>query len=176
MNRKNRRRFNSKRRAQMELMGVALIVILISLGMLFFVRFKLTSQKASHGKEIGQSEMAANFLSTLQDTNVPECSGMNFMALLQDCATYKSSGGSILCSGGVSACEYLHDKIELILEESLGAWQVSYFFNATLASTNPGDPKTLFDEIGQPCPGDRKVKRQPIPSNPPASLELFICD
>ena len=169
----------------MEMMGLAIIVILLSMALLFVIRFVVLKEPTQHTKEYAQSELAANFLNTLMETNAPRCSNVKFETLFMDCVANNANGGNIPCMGDTGfvtsrSCEYLRETIPLILEQTFDKWKIKYRFIATTSSSDDIFDSTalLFDKIDSGCTDsqNRKVKVQPLPSNPPLNVALFICD
>jgi hypothetical protein len=165
------------KKSQMEMMGIAIVVILISLGLVFVIRFMMLREPTQHGKEFAQSELAANFLNTFLDTTAPPCSNLPFSTLLRDCADYRPEG-SISCSGFYS-CEYIRNVLVDLLDDTFGQWHIDYYFVVSDDLENPQEPLSqLFAPIGdwEKCSGDRKMKQQPLPADIPIYLMLYICE
>ena len=80
-----------KKKSQMEIMGLVIIVILITLGLFFVVRFIITKQPSEIKKSYTQTEIAANILNSLLKTTSKDCYGMDVTQLLQDCAVYRDA-------------------------------------------------------------------------------------
>ena len=172
----------------MELMGLAIIVILLSLAMLFVIKFVLLKEPSQQTEEYTKSELATNFLNTLLETNAPKCSNVKFDTLFMDCATNNAQGGNIPCDDGAdTACNYIKEIVTTILKDTFDEWKIKYRFVAT---TSPVDnifytarEDTIFNEIIEPDQSDyqcsdtseRKGKIQPLPSNPQVNIALFIC-
>lgn len=153
-------------KSQMEIMGLAIIMILIGLGLLFAVQFVLkpSADVAGHVKE---STLAANFLNSLLGTSTP-CHQRNIKELLQDCAL---TGGLIECPDG-SSCEYAGRQIRQILDDTLVIWRKDYKFNIS------GSPevKAISFSRGK-CSGDKEAKEHPVPVKAGFNivLKLEIC-
>jgi hypothetical protein len=109
------------------------------------------------------------------DTNSPECNNIKFSTLFQDCATY-APNGNIYCTDKYS-CQYIYEKTKEILQGTFDQWKVKYYFVTPTVITDPIGTNILrqFGDIGTPCQGDTKAKFQPLPSNPPITLALYIC-
>jgi len=120
------------KRAQMEAMGLAIIVILLFLGMLFVVRFVFLKPVSDYKEDYTRTQLASNMISTLLETNAAECMGLSFKDLFIDCATIKT----INCEG-VSSCNFARDKTAFIFDNTLGEWKKSYEFNAFLVEDDP---------------------------------------
>jgi hypothetical protein len=158
------------KKSQMELMGLAIIVILISIAMLFVIRFVLNKEPSTTSQEYQESELAANFLNTLVETSADGCMGIKFSKLFQDCAEYRE----ISCPTHGNSCVYLEETTRNISDTTFNIWQINYSFVATTSLESPSDDM-LFEALGTGC-FERKRKVQPLPSDPPVYLILDICN
>jgi hypothetical protein len=177
-----------RKRAQMEIMGLVVIILLLSLGMLFTVNYMIKRQPSEAKKDYTESQMAANILSAILKTSTPMdesdplyCYKVDFTELLQDCSR---PFPIIYCEGiGLSSCDYAQNNIKKMLDDTLGQWNRPYRFKAWRVN----DDKELFEPIvGLECddnnigPGkkyiQRKTKLSPIPLNPGTLMVQFdIC-
>jgi len=171
----------------MEIMGLAIIVILVSIGMLFTIKFVVLREPTEYKKEFTQTELASNMLSTLLKTS-SGCEGLSFTELYKDCVKNRDSKDSQLdCGSGIGSCEYIQIKTDEILSSTLIRWGMGYKFIAMLHDeTDPltydednapgNDPEMVF---GDGCEGVRKHKIFPVPidaSGRVLSITLDICD
>ena len=167
------------KRSQMEIMGLAIIVILISLGLLFYVRFVAFEDPKTPKDNYKPSALASNFLNTMLNTNSPDCTNTQFDTLFIDCSTHNYNGGNIPC-GDPYSCEYLQTNVADLLEKSLGDIGYEYYFIATTNKDNLAETSDyIIDPIGEPCEG-RKARSQPLPTFPSGIqmdlyLHLHIC-
>lgn len=152
------------KRGQMEIMGLAIIVILISIGLLFAVQWmlKAPSKKVQTAKE---SVFAANYLSALLGTTT-ECNKRTVRDLLQDCALTQ---GATKCAEQTS-CEYAHDIMEKIFDSTLEKWNYDYYFFVTGSAI---EQESLKFGKG-PCKGARERKEHPLPVTPEFEIKLTL--
>ncbi len=151
-------------RGQMEIMGLVVIVILISLGMLFMVKFAIDDDPAKKiftRKGLAYSTVSAVMKNTIEDstcfapgiTTRPIAIGSE---LFDDCSLYiankpddaaeSGAGFSLYQCQGEHSCRFLRDHITLNLQNTLGTWNKKYTFESSLYSpNNPNQQKlTLF--------------------------------
>ena len=158
------------RRAQMEIMGLAIIVILISVSMLFAIRFIVLRQPASYKEEYTQTELSSNILSTLLMTTVRECNDLSFKELYEDCARDPITP-MVRCIDGSSSCQYINANTTNILNKTLEKWNIGY---ALLAETEDY-PKPIVNITSKGgCPGIKKHKSYPIPIGASGEKVLFV--
>jgi len=149
------------KKSQMEIMGLAIVVILLVVGMTFVIRFMLSKEAVDYKKQFSQAEIATNTLNTFLRMDSDECSGLSMTELLQDC----SYNGNILCENNMNSCEYANKTAILVFNQTLDVWNMAYEFRAYKDSKNP------LMTHGKPCPGSKKSKTFPIPTS---SGTLFV--
>ncbi len=74
-----------KKRSQMEIMGIAIVVVILSIVILFVIRWSILKEPVQYKKEFAQSEIATNLVNTMLSTTT-ECNEVTFSELFQDCA------------------------------------------------------------------------------------------
>jgi hypothetical protein len=148
----------------MEIMGLAIIVILISLGLLFAVQWMLKApqQQVQRAKE---SVLAANFLNTMLGTTT-DCNQRTIRELLQDCAL---TGGVAVCPDGRTSCAKAHAVIGSLFEHTFKEWRLQHHFAMQGAT-----PVEQLDFGTQPCPGAREQKSHPLPVRPGFEIKLLL--
>ncbi|MFH1317146.1 MAG: hypothetical protein ABII01_06505 [Candidatus Woesearchaeota archaeon] len=125
---------NIKRKGQMEIMGLVIIIVLLSLGMLFVVKFTILDEKESIKKPFKSKQEIANFVNAFRLTTIEECNYASIEHLLVDCADRILS---INCDSSINNCKssdncasdtdnfecFIHDKF---LADTLDTWKVNY--------------------------------------------------
>ena len=115
------------KKSQMEIMGLAMIIILISLAMLFVVSI-LLKPSSDIKKTFTHKELASNTVNTLLPTTTGCKDGLSVSDLLIDCA----ESGVICCSSNEqgdcikNSCDYAEEVIGEILTNTLDVWKKEY--------------------------------------------------
>ena len=155
-----------KSKAQTEIMGLAVVVILLVVGMTFVIRFMLSKESVEYKKQFTQAEIASNMLNTFLKSNSRDCNGLTLTELLQDCTQTKS----IVCENGIVSCDYVKETAASIFGQTLEEWKVSYELKAFLQESSP------LIALGKPCPASKKSKTFPLPtSSGTLFVKLDIC-
>ena len=158
---------NSKK-SQMEIMGLVIIVILVSVAMLFVIKFILLQPPSDIGSTYTHTQLAANTLNAITKTTAKSCKNQDLTQLLQDCAAYNQQGGLIICDDGKKSCQYSEESIRYIINNTLDKWGKSYKLTADLAQI----------EISRGRCKTQQTKIYPIPVpelDEPMILRLDIC-
>lgn len=173
------------KKSQTEIMGLAIVVILIAFGIVFMMKYMATKKPVEYQKEYSQAELASNIINALLKTTTEDCLELSFADLYKDCGE-NPNGGSIDCSGGTTpdSCSYSRTQTEIVLINTLGAWGMNYEFIAYLDEADPLDFSIWGSGISiksiSGCPGEKKSKRYSIPApNTPDQtvyIKLDICD
>jgi hypothetical protein len=154
------------RKAQMEILGLAIVVVLILVATIFVVRFLVVKSPTEYRKGFVSAELASNMLSTFLKTSSQDCSQLTMTELLQDCA----QSGSITCNNGQDSCRYAESAARQIFEGTFDRWNIRYEF---LAFTDAGSP---FIKMGARCRAEKRSKLFPIPINAGTMyVKLDIC-
>lgn len=158
------------KKSQLEVLGLAIIVILLTLAVLFVIRFIILKEPTEIRESYTKTEMASNMLNTLIRTDTT-CKGKSVTELLQDCASHPPNG-SIECSGQRS-CHFLNSTIDMITDETLGVWNVDFEFTVWL------DDGTELIHMIKPvgaCTGEKESKPFYLPLQVTTiNLKLDLC-
>lgn len=122
----------------MEIIGLVVIVILLTMGMLFMAMFALNEEPGT--KVFTRKGLASSTMAALMKTTVHECGSYSLPQiekhLIEDCAVNKGSLYYDYSCGGKNSCDYLEEKIPQLLNDTLGKWNKRYEFQTLLISSN----------------------------------------
>ncbi len=176
------------KRGQMELIGLVVIVILITLGMLFMAQFALKSdpkKKIFVRKGLAYSTMGALMKTEVQCTEklADGTTNTNMLAigeeLIEDCAENKGYPYSTFYCNDKHSCDFLTNKIGDLLSETLGKWNKHYEFKSELLSgSTPTLLFTIKDKDNKGCPKERDSSGL-FPLNTDLGMVenvLYVCD
>jgi hypothetical protein len=169
---------SARRKGQLEMIGIAIVVVLIVIGATIFLTLSIKPASKAHAT-FAQKELAQNIVDAIVKT-VSECNDLDFASVLEDCAK-SGEPGLLDCGVGRRSCEYASQEIATILDRILGVRKFEYRFSAMKDGTTP-----IFDDITtQSCTealirsGKVTVETpgiQPIPLYPGTlTLMLQIC-
>ncbi|OGZ65746.1 MAG: hypothetical protein A2822_00020 [Candidatus Staskawiczbacteria bacterium RIFCSPHIGHO2_01_FULL_41_41] len=194
MNSKNSKK--SQRRGQMEAIGLVIIVILITLGMLFLATFALQSD--SQKKIFTRKGLSYSAMSAVMKTTVSadaECFAQGFGSgtpklgadIIENCVKYRGVNDPIYqCKGPITkqplhSCDFFREMTEYLLDQTLGGWNKNYEFRSQLISLDGSTPIELVEiKVDGGCPPVRDRDSSGLfPINTEAGLVenvLFLCD
>lgn len=169
-------------KGQMEMIGLVIIVILITLGLLFIMLFTVSTE--GDRKVFAQKGLAASTMSAIMKTTIENCDEPHLSLekdILDECAKnyeYITSYSGYSCNGK-NSCDYLTEKIGEFLNQSLGVRGYPYEFESVII-----DAKVTHAIIGPikskgGCPPNKNRE----PSGPfflsaggrQVRSQLFIC-
>ena len=161
-------------KGQMEIMGLAIILILITLGGLWAI-MSMGGDESSIEEEFETTSLGASFLNTFlgMDTG---CANSNIWDLLRDCAQQRR----INCPGDIDpwgkgrelgSCKYINESLSYILNQTLDERASRYRFVAKGSN---------MEYIGavRDCTvlNNQVASTQHIPAGrTPLTLEFYIC-
>ena len=189
------------KKAQAEIVGITIVMVLIMLGIIFVIKFVVLPDEYNIKQAFDQSQMAANFMDSVLKTTTT-CNNLEVTELIQDCAENYGSSFLYTCpedpelnitcnrtDNTCTSCEFLNQSIEYILVNSLNKMpQIDYDLfickwnsaNGECYDTFPGDIIAAFPDSN--CtnngkyPNGYEVKQQPIPTDVGNRImQMFIC-
>jgi len=142
------------KKSQMEIMGLAIIVVLLTLGILFVVQFVVVKEPSDIKKTFTRSQMAANMLNSILRTNSKDCFGNTISQLLKDCAENYQNPPLIFCEDNRDSCKYSNSTIEYIFNNTFVKWGNQSFYFSIFEN-----PNHMILEQGAECFGERESKQ-----------------
>lgn len=177
------------RKAQMEMMGLAIVVVLLVIGMAFVFRALAKTPERMHEKFT--KEQTAQSILIAMGRSVTECRELDITELMQNCGDSVNDAeeliglgqrGSIECSGGKDSCRYINSSVKWIFDNTLRLQRLPYRFMMYKGSI---DNPILYVEDGG-CSKQNIAKRMfnvekpgeltlPLPSGGTVFARLDIC-
>jgi len=157
--------FRRSRKSQMEIMGLAIIFILVIFGVLFALRFVILKPQSDTRADYQTSQLAANIISTMRGTTT-DCKDATVEQLLQDCAAEKR----LNCPPNLNSCQKVNNVIGSIFQATLYEWKRAYNFSMS-------GPSVSSISFGNgDCSGEKEVKTHPVPTRAGTiMLRLELC-
>jgi hypothetical protein len=160
------RKIRKRKSAQMEIMGLAIIVLLITLGFLLYLRFSKSSDQPEIKQDFMDTKLASNLLTVILKTT-DENLDMELKNLFQACA---EDIKTIDYGGTNDPCEKVNSIVESILDDTLKQWKKNYVLTAKVA----GKQKTHI--TNGDCRGDQQSETFLLPTaKGPMLITLNIC-
>ncbi|PIN86110.1 hypothetical protein COV19_06455 [Candidatus Woesearchaeota archaeon CG10_big_fil_rev_8_21_14_0_10_44_13] len=121
------------RKAQMEMIGIAIVVVLLVIGMAFVFKALMKAPERTHEK-FTKEQTAQSIIIAISNSDAG-CKGVEMKELMQDCGNNVNSvedfelgqSGSIQC-GSTDSCRYLNRSLKVIFEETLKLQRLPYRF------------------------------------------------
>ena len=155
-----------RHKGQMEIMGLAFIVVIVTLGLLFTLLFFLTKAESNALPQSRQEILAANWINTFLGTTT-DCNQQTVRELLIECA--RSGSSSMFCPD-TDACSKVQQVMDDVRQQTLDKWNLQYYLKAT----GPNDVNTI--SAGKQCSGKQVLGSQAIPAfGFDLSMDLAIC-
>ena len=179
-------RHGLRRKAQTEIVGLALIVILISLSLIFVVRFVVFSDRGTDiVADVDTIQLASNTISSLLDTHV-DCKGRKVTVadLYTDCFRYETfdcidnapppSGPGDDPLDPADSCQVVNETVSAMLRPLLDARNYKYQYTARKAGDSE-DERTQ-EIANDDCLGPRHAESYVLPLNPGSvAIRLYVC-
>ena len=150
-------------KAQTEIMGLVVIVLLLSIGILFVVVFFIQAEEESPQQAFTEEQTPLNMIHAILETDTG-CKRTKMRDLFKDCYAFER----IRC-GEKTSCEFLYERLQYIFNETLDKWRIPYEFNI-------GPREDLkFPSFGK-CRGERTGTPQPLKTDlGDMYINLAIC-
>lgn len=150
-------------KAQSEIMGLAIILILIALGILFAIVF-FTGSSEKGFIQIAEQELVSNTLNAMLQTTT-DCEGQTIEKLVNDCEGEQR----FFCSNNEDSCTFVKEKTYYMLNEILGKQNRDYYFQIK-------DSQNLRNIKPGKCTGEQTASTSPIIYyGGTLTAELYLC-
>lgn len=172
---------------QMEMIGLVIIVILITLGMLFMAIFAL--QQDPQKKIFTRKGLAYSTLGAAMKTNVlcensaqGDRNPQLGKEIIDDCAAhYNDKEYCLYNCGGLDCCSFMNQTMERMLNSTLGSWGKRYEFKSQLIQGKGLTPIVLSEIKGKGgCAGRERDSSGlfPLQAGDAGIVEnvLYLCD
>lgn len=171
------------------MVGLVIIVILLTLGMLFMAQFALKDnpqKKIFTRKGLAYSTVSAMMKTTIIDSCIREFRGDSYPQigkdLLEDCAVNAEQlHDSVYHCQGQHSCVFLQRQVADMLNQTLGRWNKRYEFHSQLIERYDARPKELLNisaKGGCPPIRDRDTSELFFINTEAGVVEsfLYVCD
>ena len=162
----------TNKRSQIEIVGLLIIIILVSLILLFVLRAILTPDDSTR-ETVSKAQLASSMIGAIVKTSSRCTDESEIKDLLIDCAKSPETGGTIRCSDGRYSCKYANETINEMLDSTLGEWKKTYEFIVT----SPSGKRIVYAKGGDLSKSrGGETAMQPL-SVPPSydTLEIKLC-
>lgn len=169
------------RKGQLEIMGLAIIIILFVLGIMFALSSLVKNQGTGFKQEFTQTQLTSNFGLSLMQTSTPRstpgnltgCRDATLQDLMADCAENYIFNGSITCDNGLPSCNYFDNAVTDILNETLVQWVVPYHITVDVSQGE----LLSWNNLGcvNTDVGKAEYFTVPTSSFDTVTLKIFIC-
>jgi hypothetical protein len=161
-----------RKKAQTEIIGVAVIVIILVLAGTVMIGLGLRKNPSQLGSYV-DPEISQSFLNALMNT---ETDYSIVSDVIKDCYSPRN----VLCSDTGDCCDYAYGVIQNALDATLGTWGKNYKLTISkdgeIRIPPNGQPDSITNDIE--C-GELSIQEQPgyyyIPPQPPIIVKLIIC-
>jgi hypothetical protein len=177
--RKHRNTGGISRRAQVEIVGLMIIVVIITLILLFSLYY-VTKPRTQFKQAYDAKDMAANMVGALLSTHSNCTSDTTFDKILMDCARYPDNGGSqkLVCDNGMRSCEFAHDKLGYIFSQTLDKWKMPYEFRVEVPPRTIDVLSFKSQGLDEQAPGSVTPYMQPLRLDTTVggqTMEIILC-
>jgi hypothetical protein len=175
-NRLEYKNYSEHKKGQIEMFGLAVIVILISLGFFIFVSFKSQQNPDNPQKEFTNDKMANDFVLSILDVSVQGCEEFSVKDLIIDC----SRDHRLECNGRKS-CIAVNESINIMLNRTFMAREMKFRFYSEGLLAYLDDAGTvrgeLFNILYRNCtPSSNQGRASPavISTYPAPTVYLYL--
>lgn len=142
-------------KAQSELLGLVMVVLLLSIILLFVIGFVAFNPPADPSEQFRYEYLATATNDAILRTTVDNCRLTRISDLLIDCAQ-NPLAPRVSC-GGVTSCNILNSStgpIPKMLNSTLDSWGIRYIYRAEAIASVTGDVTPIFRFGETRCSGN----------------------
>ncbi len=125
------------RKAQLEMIGIAIVVVLVVMGFLFIMAATIKEPSSAQAGFV-RAHIAQDVLNTMSISDA-DCYGLDMTELLKACA----EGKNVKCGG---PCQIFNDSLKIIMESTLEEQRLPYRLRAYKFNP-PNEPKDALGGI-----------------------------
>lgn len=162
----------------MEIVGLAIVVVLISIGLLLLIKFRVNSGDTPDPKKnYENAELASNTLYSLVRISTNNCKpGTTMTTLLQDCAKDKEIRCTQPGFENKDSCYFANQTISFILNATLNQWEKSYMLYFDQLPYTYENKNCTQDSVSEERYKNIDTKMFPLPLYPGTLIAyLSIC-
>jgi hypothetical protein len=158
------------KKAQMEILGLAIVVVLLLIATFFVVRFLVFKSPTEYRKGFLSSELASSMINVFLRVDDNSCS-QPMVDLIRNCV----ESGSICCGNCEDpdpddSCDFVEKAANDTFSKTLNEWKYRHEF---LIYQNSNNPRI---KTGEQCGGEKKSELYSIPSSSGTIyVKLDIC-
>ncbi len=162
-----------KKKSQMELLGLAIVVVLLIIGTLFMIGFLVHKKPDTSRREFVDDARAAALVNALLATHLPEntpCETLKFSDGVSACA----EGRTLFCVTSIEICDYMKEQTRAVFAKTFDEWNAKYSFTVEQGgNTKISSGNYDCDDINVA----RKIQHvQPLPTKVgTANIRLVLC-
>jgi hypothetical protein len=164
-------------KAQVEIMGLMIIVIIVVFVMFFVISMTLTKKPENIRNTYSNDQISTAFLLALLDSSSECTNEVSIREVIQDCAVARD----LNC--GVNSCDYLNEQLPIILGRTMDMWGKNYKFRMDHYSfEGEGDGQYNNFQFSQGCEDTALVYREAFqviplwPRSDSVKVSLSICN
>ena len=158
------------------MLGLAIVVLLVSLSLLFVLQFVINREDEQPRQTFTRDQLASTTVNALLDTTT-HCASLTMTELLQDCAGRISDvdcdgRDGTLVNGRTESCVVAEQITEDIFSQTLSTWDKKYEYTVKYGTENLLNVKN----VGCPREYDTGSALLPlVPGGPSIVVVLRIC-
>ncbi len=116
------------KKGQMEILGLAFVVLLIFVGIIFVIIFDINKPVSTQRTDFMYKQLSSNMINSIIHATTIDCNNNHIEDLMRDCAL----GETVECDNGEYSCTYVNNTILDIFNKTIDIWlPTGYVFNVT---------------------------------------------